>query len=78
MKKTIPLTVQAIILLQNHIKNLGFIPVIHFELEGCYQLGVKMKEFSLNFSRINRQLANAGIDGVLVPEYWSNQWEYLL
>ena len=25
MKKTIPLTVQAIILLQNHIKNLGFI-----------------------------------------------------
>lgn len=61
MKKTIPLTVQAIILLQNHIKNLGFIPVIHFELEGCYQLGVKMKEFSLNFSRINRQLANAGI-----------------
>ena len=77
MKKTIPLTVQAIILLQNHIKNLGFIPVIHFELEGCYQLGVKMKEFSLNFSRINRQLANAGIDGELVPEYWSNQWEYV-
>jgi len=31
----------------------------------------------LNFSRINRQLANAGIDGELVPEYWSNQWEYV-
>jgi hypothetical protein len=77
MKKTIPLSVQAIILLQNHIKNLGFTPVIHFELEGCYQLDVKMKEFSLNFSRINRQLANAGIDGELVPEYWSNQWEYV-
>jgi hypothetical protein len=77
MKKTIPLSVQAIILLQNHIKNLGFTPVIHFELEGCYQLDVKMKEFSLNFSLINRQLANAGIDGELVPEYWSNQWEYV-
>jgi len=77
MKKTIPLTTQAIILLQNHIKNLGFIPVIHFELEGCYQLNLKVKEFSLNFSRINRQLANAGIDGELVPEYWSNQWEYV-
>jgi hypothetical protein len=77
MKKTIPLTVQAIILLQNYIKNLGFTPVIHFELEGCYQLDLKVKEFSLNFSRINRQLANAGIDGELVPEYWSNQWEYV-
>jgi hypothetical protein len=77
MKNTTPLTVQAIILLQNHIKNLGFIPVIHFELEGCYQLDVNVKKFSLNYQRINHQLANAGIDGELVPEYWSNQWEYV-
>jgi hypothetical protein len=77
MKHTTPLTVQAIILLQNHIKNLGFIPVIHFELEGCYQLDVNIKKFSLNYQRINHQLASAGIDGELVPEYWSNQWEYV-
>ncbi len=77
MKNTITLTVQAIILLQNHIKKLGFIPVIHFELEGCYQLDVSIKKFSLNYPRINRQLANAGIDGELVPEYWRNQWEYV-
>jgi hypothetical protein len=77
MKHKTPLIVQAIILLQNHIKNLGFIPVIHFELEGCYQLDVNIKKFSLNYQRINYQLANAGIDGELVPEYWSNQWEYV-
>ncbi|MFT5298457.1 MAG: hypothetical protein ACI9YH_004505 [Colwellia sp.] len=77
MNNTTSLTVQAIILLQNHIEKLGFTPVIHFELEGCYQLDVNIKKFSLNYQRINRQLANAGIDGELVPEYWSNQWEYV-
>jgi hypothetical protein len=77
MNNTTSLTVQAIILLQNHIKKLGFTPVIHFELEGCYQLDVNIKKFSLNYQRINRQLANSGIDGELVPEYWSNQWEYV-
>jgi hypothetical protein len=77
MKNITPLTVQAILLLQNHIKMLGFTPVIHFELEGCYQLNAKVEKFSLNYQRINRQLANAGIDGELVPEYWSNQWEYV-
>lgn len=77
MNNTISLTVQAIILLQNHIRKLGFTPIIHFELEGCYQLEVNIKKFSLNYQRINRQFANAGIDGELVPEYWSNQWEYV-
>ncbi|NQZ86808.1 MAG: hypothetical protein HRT54_04425 [Colwellia sp.] len=77
MKNTTSLSAQAIILLQNHIKKLGFTPVIHFELEGCYQLDVRIKKFSLNYPRINRQLANAGIDGELVPEYWRNQWEYV-
>jgi hypothetical protein len=77
MKNISPLTVQTIMLLQNHIKNLGFTPVIHFELEGCYQLDTRIKKFSLNYHRINRQLENAGIDGELVPEYWSNQWEYV-
>lgn len=77
MNNRTPLPVQAIILLQNHIKQLGFTPVIHFELEGCFQLDAKRKKFSLNYQKINRQLAIAGIDGELVPEYWSNQWEYV-
>jgi len=77
MNSETPLTVQAIVLLQNHIKQLGFTPVVHFELEGCFQVDAKNKHFSLNYQRVNRQLANAGIDGELVPEYWSNQWEYV-
>ncbi|AOW79020.1 hypothetical protein A3Q34_07230 [Colwellia sp. PAMC 20917] len=77
MNNTTPLAVQAIILLQNYIKQLGFTPVIHFELEGCYQLDSKIKRFSLDYQRINRQLAHAGIDGELVPEYWYSQWEYV-
>ena len=78
MNNTIPLTVQAISLLQNHIKQLGFTPVIHFELEGCYQLNAKVNDFSLNYQLVNQQLAQADIDGELVAEYWQNQWEYLL
>ncbi|WP_259366314.1 MULTISPECIES: hypothetical protein [unclassified Colwellia] len=77
MNNTTPFAVQAIILLQNYIKQLGFTPVIHFELEGCYQLDSKIKRFSLDYQRINRQLAHAGIDGELVPEYWYSQWEYV-
>ncbi|MBA6363288.1 hypothetical protein H4J56_02375 [Colwellia sp. BRX8-4] len=77
MNNTTPFAVQAIILLQNYIKQLGFTPVIHFELEGCYQLDSKIKRFSLDYQRINRQLTHAGIDGELVPEYWYSQWEYV-
>ncbi|MFQ3193818.1 MAG: hypothetical protein ACI9N3_000630 [Colwellia sp.] len=77
MNNTTPLTVQAILLLQSYIKQLGFTPVIHFELEGCYQLDSKIKKFSLDYQKINRQLVHAGIDGELVPEYWNSQWEYV-
>jgi hypothetical protein len=77
MNDTTPLIVKAITLLQNHITQLGFTPVIHFELEGCYQLNVQKEKFFLDYQRINRQLAIAGIDGELVPEYWNNQWEYV-
>ncbi|MBA6233281.1 MULTISPECIES: hypothetical protein [unclassified Colwellia] len=77
MNNTTPLTVQAILLLQSYIKQLGFTPVIHFELEGCYQFDSKIEKFSLDYQRINRQLVRAGIDGELVPEYWNSQWEYV-
>jgi len=77
MKSKVSLPVRAIEILQNHISELGFTPVIHFELEGCYQLTSTQKNFSLNYQKINQQLKKAEIDGELVAEYWSNQWEYV-
>jgi hypothetical protein len=64
-------------LLENHIKLLGFRPVIHFELEGCYASNNKDKAIKLNFEAVNSILASHHIDGELVPEYWANQWEYV-
>ena len=54
----------------------GYRPVIHFELEGVFDYlpnAIPIKDFSA----INRQLSNLDIDGVLVDEYWKNQWEYV-
>lgn len=77
MKNTVSLATKAIKILQNYISQLGFTPVIHFELEGCYQISTNQKDFSLNYHKINQQLKRLGIDGELVAEYWSNQWEYV-
>jgi hypothetical protein len=77
MKSSLSLAVQAINLLQSYIKQLGFTPVVHFELEGCYQLEGNKGNFSLNYQKINKQLLERGIDGELVAEYWQNQWEYV-
>lgn len=60
--------------LQNYINKKGYRPVIHFELEGCYQ---KPVDLAVNYGQINRQLAELNIDGEVVAEYWSNQWEYV-
>jgi hypothetical protein len=71
---------ETIIVLQQYIAQLGYRPVIHFELEGCYQPPVNEHAnvpFSLNYQQINLQLSHLGIDGELVPEFWSNQWEYV-
>jgi len=69
--------IQAIKLLQVYIKSLGFKPLIHFELEGCFQRSSEKNSKPLDYSIINKQLAALNIDGQVIPEYWSNQWEYI-
>jgi hypothetical protein len=69
--------IQAIKLLQVYIEHLGFKPLIHFELEGCLYKPPENKPQSLDYSIINKQLAALNIDGKVIPEYWSNQWEYI-
>jgi len=69
---------QLIVILQNYIKFHGFTPVIHFELEGCYQLKSSRTEgVDLNYSLVNKSLKQLNINGELIAEYWSNQWEYV-
>lgn len=68
---------KAIKLLQVYIEHLGFKPLIHFELEGCFSQPSTSLPKQLNFPLLNKQLAALNIDGQLVPEYWSNQWEYI-
>lgn len=66
---------EAVILsLEEYIKQRGFRALIHFELEGCYQKPVNKV---VDYSRVNRKLLSLGIDGEVVAEYWSNQWEYI-
>ena len=77
MKTNMSPEIQAINLLQQYIQHLGFSPAIHFELEGCFQVNTKERDFSLNYPEINQQLVRADIDGELVAEYWHNQWEYV-
>ncbi|ASP46455.1 hypothetical protein [Cognaticolwellia beringensis] len=60
--------------LQDYINKRGFRALIHFELEGCYQKPIGKK---IDYKQVNTQLLALGIDGELVAEYWSNQWEYV-
>lgn len=54
----------------------GYRPVIHFELEGVFDYLPNSNPIT-DFSAINHQLRALDIDGVLVDEYWKNQWEYV-
>jgi hypothetical protein len=74
MNKLNVLAEQVIVGLQNYISEKGFRPVIHFELEGCYQKPVNL---NVDYNQVNRHLLELGIDGEVVAEYWSNQWEYV-
>ena len=66
---------EAIILsLQEYINQRGFRALIHFELEGCYQ---KPANKTVDYKRVNKELLSLGIDGEVVAEFWSNQWEYV-
>lgn len=68
---------EVIVLLQNHITSLGFTPVIHFELEGCYQKKSHSNHSPIDFTLINLNLNKLRIDGEVIPEYWQQQWEYV-
>ena len=74
MTKLNKLAEEIIVSLQHYIHKQGYRPVIHFELEGCYQ---KSTNLHVDYDKINSQLIELGIDGEIVAEYWSNQWEYV-
>ena len=60
--------------LQDYVNQRGFRVLIHFELEGCYQ---KPTGKQIDYKQVNNKLLALGIDGEVVAEYWSNQWEYV-
>jgi len=60
--------------LQDYLHQRGFRALIHFELEGCYQ---KPIDKHVDYQQVNQKLSTLGIDGEVVAEYWSNQWEYV-
>jgi len=60
--------------LENYIHQRGFRALVHFELEGCYQKPIAKQ---VDYRQVNRKLISLGIDGEVVAEYWSNQWEYV-
>jgi hypothetical protein len=64
-----------ILMLQEYIDFLGFKPAVHFELEGCIR--APQPGFSIDYQRINARLKTHHIEGVLVSEFWLNQWEYV-
>ena len=68
---------RVIVLLEAYIRELGYTPAVHFELEGCYRFPPGHSEKQLDFKLLNRQLLSLGIEAELVPEYWRNQWEYV-
>jgi hypothetical protein len=71
------LSKEIIALLQNYLTSLHYTPLIHFELEGCYQINEEAKSQQINFSSINQALKRLNIDGEVIPEYWQKQWEYV-
>ncbi len=77
MEKSSALAKQAILLFQRYIKERGYTALVHFELEGCYQAPISDPNFKLDYQQANKLLASLSIDGELVPEFWSNQWEYV-
>lgn len=68
---------EAIKIVQAYLNRKGYCPVIHFELEGCYQPPFQEELFSLNFNTLNQSLAKLNIDGMMIPEYWQHQWEFV-
>ncbi|VAV98879.1 hypothetical protein MNBD_ALPHA06-1658 [hydrothermal vent metagenome] len=65
--------------LQSQIAEMGFTPIVQFELEGCC-LPAKPRELDtshfLDFTAINQALSSLGVQGVCKAEYWEYQWEW--
>lgn len=68
---------QAIVILQDHIKEMGYQALIHFELEGCFEVSHISEQPNVDFSSVNQILKKLNVDGEIVAEYWQNQWEYV-
>ena len=68
------LEITVISQLQDYIHQRGFRALIHFELEGCYQIPLGKR---IDYKKVNQKLLSLGVDGEVVAEYWSNQWEYV-
>ena len=66
------LEITVISQLQDYIHQRGFRALIHFELEGCYQIPLGKR---IDYKKVNQKLLSLGVDGEVVAEYWSNQWE---
>ncbi len=71
------LAIDAIKLLQTYIDHLGYSASIHFELEGCFSSDDKNAVSTFDYQYLSQQLKSLNIDGQVIPEYWSNQWEYV-
>jgi hypothetical protein len=77
MEKSSELAKKAILLFQRYLKLRGYTVLVHFELEGCYQPPASDPHFKFDYLHANHLLRKLEIDGELVPEFWSHQWEYV-
>jgi len=75
-KKLNALAAKVITLQQAYIRQLGVNAHIHFELEGCFAIDHHDCP-SFNLTEINQLIRLLNIDGVMVNEYWHNQWEFV-
>lgn len=71
------IAITVIKVFQRHLEQLGFLPAVHFELEGCCRFSPTSVNQKINFDDINRKLKVHRIEGKLIPEYWQNQWEFV-
>ena len=61
--------------LLNILEKKGFKTLVHFELEGVFELRDNHK--ILDYAGVNQKLIKLDIDGELKSEYWKNQWEFV-
>lgn len=77
MDESSHLATNIIVLFQSYIHQLGYKPMVHFELEGCYRFPDSSQKTRINLDDINKKLSALDIEGAIVHEYWHGQWEYV-